>query len=83
MERELTATEAERKILMERLPLINRISDGNFRDLVIEAWARLWRESPYGDISEAPNYTSELSKGDETLVRHTNAVVRVSASVSP
>jgi len=82
MERELTATEAERKILIKQLPLINKISDGNLRDLVIEVWARLWRESPYGDIGEVPNFTRELSSGDETLVRHTNAVVKMSEAVA-
>lgn len=82
MERELTATEAERKILMKQLPLINRISDGNLRDLVIEVWARLWRESPYGNINEVPNFTRELSSGDETLIRHTNAVVKMSEAVA-
>ena len=82
MERELTATDVEREILMKQLPLINRISDGNIRDLVIEVWARLWRESPYGDIGEAPNYTDELGNGDETLVRHTNTVVKMSEAVA-
>ena len=82
MERELTATEKERAILMKQLPLINRISDGTLRDLVIEVWARLWRESPYGDISEVPNFTRALSKGDETLMRHTNAVVKMSEAVA-
>ena len=81
MERELTATEVERKILMKQLPLINRISDGSLRELVIEVWARLWRESPYDDIGEAPNYYSEIN-GDETLVRHTNAVVKMSQAVA-
>lgn len=81
MERELTATEVEKKTLMKQLPLLNRISDSNLRDLVIEVWARLWRESPYGDICEAPNYTSELD-GDETLVRHTNTVVKMSQAAA-
>jgi putative nucleotidyltransferase with HDIG domain len=82
MERELTASEVERKILMKQLPLINRISDGNLRDLVIEVWTRLWRQSPYGDIGEVPNYTRELSCGDETLVRHTNAVAKMSEAIA-
>ena len=81
MEREPTATEMERKILTKRLPLINKISDGNLRGLVIEVWARLWRESPYGDIREAPNYLSEIN-GDESLIRHTNAVAKMSEAVA-
>ena len=82
MERELTATEAEIKSLMKQLPLINRISDGNMRGLVIEVWVRLWRQSPYGDISEVPNFTRELSSGDETLIRHTDAVVKMSQAAA-
>jgi len=82
MERELTATEMEREILMKQLPLFNRISDSNLRDLVIKVWVRLWRESPYGDISEVPNFTRELSSGDETLIRHTNAVVKMSVAAA-
>jgi len=82
MDRDLTATEMERKILMEQFPLISRISDSNLRDLVIEVWVRLWRESPYGDISEVPNFTRELSSGDETLVRHTDAVVKMSVAAA-
>jgi putative nucleotidyltransferase with HDIG domain len=75
-------TEAERKILTEQLPHINRIHDDNLRELVIEVWARLWRESPYGDITEVPNFTRELSRGDETLVRHTNAVTKMSEAAA-
>ena len=67
MERELTATEGERKVLMKELPSISKIGDNALRDLVIEVWVRFWRESPYNDISEAPNFTRELSCGDETL----------------
>lgn len=81
MAREPIVTEAERKILEERLPLINRIRNGNLRDMVIEVWTRLWRESSYGDICAAPNYTSEIN-GEETLVRHTNAVVEMSQAVA-
>ncbi len=50
MAREPIVTEAERKILEERLPLISRIRNGNLRDMVIEVWTRLWRESSYDDI---------------------------------
>ena len=82
MERELTATETERKILMKQLPLISLISDDTLRDLVIEVWVRLWRESPYDNISEVPNFTRELSKGDETLMRHTNAVAKMSEAAA-
>jgi len=83
MERELTVTEMEKEKLAKQLPLINRISDGKLRDLVFEVWAKLLRESPYHDISEAPNFTKELmGDDDETLVRHTNTVVKMSEAVA-
>ena len=82
MERELTATEGERKVLMKELPSISKIGDNALRDLVIEVWVRFWRESPYNDISKAPNFTRELSCGDETLMRHTNAVANMSEAAA-
>ena len=82
MERELTATEGEKKVLMKELPSISKIGDDALRDLVIEVWVRFWRESPYNDISEAPNFTRELSCGDETLMRHTNAVANMSEAAA-
>ena len=83
MERELAVTEVEKGILQTQLPLINKISEGKLRDLVFEVWATLLRESPYHDISEAPNFTRELmGDDDETLVRHTNTVVKMSEAVA-
>lgn len=82
MQRELIATETERNALTKQLPLIKEISDSNLRNLVIEIWAKLWRESPYENITEAPNYTTELSKGNETLVRHTNAVAKMAEAIA-
>lgn len=82
MERELTATEAERESLLGQLPSIKEINDGNIRDLVIEVWVRLWHESSCEDISKFPNYTRELSRGDETLIRHTNAVTKMTEAAA-
>jgi len=77
----MTHTELERKTLTQELPLIAKIDDGRLKELVIEVWVRLWRESPYRDIGQAPNYLSEMD-GDETLVRHTNAVVNMAQAVA-
>jgi len=77
----LIPTEMERKTLTRELPLIDRISARNLRELVIEVWVRLWRESGYRNIREAPNYLSEMD-GDETLVRHTNAVAKMSEAIA-
>ena len=83
MERELAVTEVEKENLARQLPLINKISEGKLRDLVFEVWATLLRESAYHDISEAPNFTRELmGDDDETLVRHTNTVVKMSEAVA-
>ena len=72
----LSATSEEKRILASQFPLITQISNEELRDMVIETWVRLWRESGYQNIGEAPNTLSEEG-GDETLVGHTNAVVRV------
>jgi putative nucleotidyltransferase with HDIG domain len=77
----MTPTELERKTLTKELPLIAKIGDGRLKELVIEVWVRLWRESPYHDIGQAPNYLSEMD-GDETLVRHTNAVVKMAEATA-
>ena len=72
----------EGRILTSQLPLIRQISnEEGLRDMVIETWVRLWRESGYRDIGEAPNSLSEYD-GDETLVRHTNAVVRMAKAAA-
>lgn len=81
MERELNTTEMERKTLLKQIPLINRIGDSKLRELVIEVWAKLWRESGYRNVNEFPNYLSGIN-GDETLVRHTNAVVKMAEAIA-
>lgn len=82
MGRNLSAATKERRTLVSQLPLIKQISnEEGLRDMVIETWARLWRESGYRDIGEAPNYLSELD-GDETLVRHTDAVARMAKAIA-
>jgi len=82
VERDFTARAEERRVLMGQFPLIQQISiEMDLRDMVIETWVRLWRESGYRDIGEAPNILSQQG-GDETLVRHTNAVVRIARSAA-
>ena len=78
---ELTATETERKTLVKQLPLIDKISDSRLRELVINIWARFWRESAHQDISKVLNYLSEMGE-NETLVRHTNTVVKMTEAVA-
>lgn len=78
---ELIYTEMERKSLTRLFPLIKKMGDIRLRVLVIEVWARLWRESPYQNLAEAPNYLSEMD-GDETLVRHTNAVAKMTLAIA-
>ncbi len=78
---ELIATETERKTLVKQLPPIDKISDSRLRELVINIWARFWRESAHQDISKVLNYLSEMGE-DETLVRHTNTVVKMTEAVA-
>jgi len=78
---ELTATETERETLVKQLPLIDKISDNRLRELVINIWARFWRESAHQDISKVLNYLSEMGE-DETLVRHTNAVTKMTEAAA-
>ena len=77
MGRNLSATAEERRAVVSQFPLIRQISnEDGLRDMVIETWVRVWRESGYRDIGEAPNVRSEQGV-DDPLVRHTNAAVRM------
>jgi len=81
MEKELNVTEMERSTLVTQLPLIDKISDSKLKKLVIKMWVRLWRESPYKDTGEAPNYLCKIDDG-ETLVRHTNTVTKMAEAIA-
>lgn len=76
-----SAAEAERKALEKSFPYLKRLTEARLRDMVIEVWARLWRESPYRDLAEAPNYLDEMD-GEESLVRHTNAVTSMTLAAA-
>lgn len=80
MEEELPL-QTEIATLTKQLPAINNIADDGVKNSVVKVWVKLWRESPYHDLSQAPNYTAELN-GDETLVRHTNAVTEMAQAAA-
>ncbi|MFC1971588.1 HDIG domain-containing metalloprotein [Chloroflexota bacterium] len=64
-------TVEERSILESHLPLVTEISNAEgLRDMVIEAWVYLWRQSDYRNVGEAPNFPHT----DDFLMRHINAV---------
>ena len=77
MGKECAVSEKEKENLAKHLPIINKISNPHLKDRVYGVLARALRESSYRDISEVPNFTTELMGGedDETFVRHTSAVV--------
>ena len=77
MEKEFAASEKEKKHLAKHLPIINEINNPDLKEMVYGVFARVLRESAYQDITEVPNFTTELMGGedDETFVRHTSAVV--------
>ena len=78
----LSATAEEKQAVLNRFPLIRQISNEiHLKDMVIQTWVRLWRESGFRDIGEAPNVLSEQGI-DDPLVRHTNAVVRMVKSAA-
>lgn len=82
MSTNLPASEEERKAVLNCFPLINEIdNEAHLRDMVIQTWVRLWRQSGFGDIAEAPNVLSKQGM-DDSLVRHTNAVVRMAKSAA-
>ena len=77
MGKEFAASEKEKKHLAKHLPIINEINNPELKEMVYGVFARVLRESAYQDITEVPNFTTELMGGedDETFVRHTSAVV--------
>jgi len=77
MENEPAASQKEKDHLAKHLPMINNIDDPDLRDKVYGLLAGVLNESPYQDITDVPNFTTELMGGEdeETFVRHTGAVV--------
>ncbi|MDO8568137.1 MAG: HDIG domain-containing protein [Dehalococcoidales bacterium] len=77
----MTATAEEKKIIATRMPTIRQIKDADLRDRVIEAWVRVWRESGFKDIGDAP-FQCGLKGSVENLMRHTNATARMSRAAA-
>jgi len=77
----LSVTKAERESITGQLPAINRIRNIKLRDMVIAVWVKLLHESPCSDVAEAPNALTEIG-GDESLVRHTNAIVSMAEAMA-
>lgn len=67
----LRVTEEERRYIEKTFPLLADIKDGGMREKVVRVWVKLWRQSAYRDLEEAPNRSSG---GEESLVKHTNVV---------
>ena len=65
-------TREEARAVREYFPLIRKIKDKDIRDKVIKAWVRVWKESDYRDLREAP-FSPDPEDSSETLVNHINA----------
>jgi len=74
-------TKEEARAIREYFPLIRRIKDKDIREKVIKAWVRIWRESSYRDLREAP-FSPEPQDSSETLVNHTNATARLALAAA-
>ena len=65
----------------ECFPLIKQIEDEGIREKVIQVWVRLWRESGYTRLEQAPQLPSDKLP-QQPLVRHTNAVANAALTVA-
>jgi putative nucleotidyltransferase with HDIG domain len=79
--REQAISEREIKSVNQWFPLISQIKDDLIRQKVIRLWVRIWRESGYKDLVEAPNLPSEENL-DENVVSHTNGVTRAALALA-
>ncbi len=71
------ATKTE-KYIKQVFPLIEKIKDDSIRDKVVKVWARVWKESGYATLEEAPM----VGPAEDTLVKHTNAVTNSSSALA-
>ena len=76
-----TATAEEKGSILKAFPLISEIRDENLKNMVIETWAQVWRESPYQDLTTAPNTSSALG-GTQKLVDHIALVGTLALSMA-
>ncbi len=74
-------TKEEARDVRELFPLVRKIRDKGIREKVTEAWVRMWKESGYGDLREAP-FSAEPQDSNETLVNHTNATARLALTAA-
>jgi 23S rRNA maturation-related 3'-5' exoribonuclease YhaM len=76
-----TATAKEKDSILKAFPLISEIKDATLKDMVLETWAQVWRESPYKDLATAPNTSSALG-GSQKLVDHVALVGKLALSMA-
>ncbi|MFC2042169.1 HDIG domain-containing metalloprotein [Chloroflexota bacterium] len=69
-------TKEEARTVKEYFPLIRRIKDKGLREKVTETWVRIWKESGYSDLREAP-FSPYPQDANENLVRHTNTTTKL------
>ena len=76
-----TATSEDKDSILKAFPLISEIKDERLKDMVLETWAQVWRESPYKDLATAPNTSSALG-GSQKLVDHIKLVGKIALSMA-
>lgn len=67
----------EENYIKRVFPLLEKIKDNSLRDKVSKVWVRLWRESGYFTLEEAPKPGVK-----DTLIKHTNAVSRAAFALA-
>ncbi|MFC1987015.1 hypothetical protein ACFLVH_00465 [Chloroflexota bacterium] len=71
----------ESSSIIECFPLIKEIKDSDLQGKVIQAWARVWRESGYTSLKDFPMDITGRGRGlEQTLIQHINAVARVASA---
>jgi putative nucleotidyltransferase with HDIG domain len=71
-------TVEEEKYIKYVFPFVEKIRDDGLKDGVIKVWLRLWRESGYSTLEEAPM----RGPVQDTLVKHTNAVTNAALALA-
>jgi putative nucleotidyltransferase with HDIG domain len=79
--KEGTLSRAEIESINQWFPLVSKIKDATLRQKVVGLWVRIWRESGYKELVEAPNLPSE-DHLDENVVSHTNAVTKAALALA-
>ncbi|MFC2021198.1 HDIG domain-containing metalloprotein [Chloroflexota bacterium] len=74
-------TKEEARAVREYFPLIRKIKDKGIKEKVTEAWVRIWKESSFGDLREAP-FSDNPRDSSETLINHINTTTSLALAAA-